>query len=50
MLNLPLDFERMPEFWQLKETLRTAWMESSYGYAPRSRLAIRQNPGVRLPP
>jgi hypothetical protein len=27
MLNLPLDFERMPEFWQLKETLRTAWMQ-----------------------
>ena len=27
MLNLPLDFERMPEFWQLKETLRTSALE-----------------------
>ena len=26
MLNLPLDFERLPEFWQLKETLRRAWL------------------------
>src|SRR5579863_8720809 len=26
-LNLPLDFERLPEFWQLKETLRAAWWE-----------------------
>jgi len=25
-LNLPLDFERLPEFWQLKETLRGAWL------------------------
>jgi len=26
-LNLPLDFERLPEFWQLKETLRTTALE-----------------------
>jgi hypothetical protein len=26
-LNLPLDFERLPEFWQLKETLRTSALE-----------------------
>jgi hypothetical protein len=27
-LNLPLDYERLPEFWQLKETLRTASLEA----------------------
>jgi len=36
MLNLPLDFERMPEFWQLKETLRTAWMERMVEGPPQS--------------
>ena len=41
-LNLPLDFERMPEFWQLKETLRTAWMESSYAKATEDRRSIAE--------
>jgi len=33
-LNLPLDFERLPEFWQLKETLRTAWLERAAHHPP----------------
>jgi hypothetical protein len=41
-LNLPLDFERLPEFWQLKETLRTAWMErmATAGLPPSQSIAL----------
>jgi hypothetical protein len=38
-LNLPLDFERLPEFWQLKETLRTAWLERA-AHSPPSPLEL----------